>query len=198
MADKKKIIKVEDIKKEAEKQGCPVEQIIFYVSGFLSGPMCGKCFPCSMGSYEAKIILERIKNGYGSENDISKLKRIADDMLIASMCKRGKDTAKFMLEWIKADALKRHIHGVCPDKQCKAFIKYLIIPEKCTLCGLCKKACKYNAIHGETPAPFQTGYPPFEIRQAMCVKCGDCVSVCPEGAIIIVDIKEAELSAVEK
>jgi len=189
-------IKIEDIKKDADKKGCLLQRCIFYTSEFLDGPMCGRCFPCSMGSYEARIILKTIEKGHGTEEDLAKLKRIAEDMLVASMCKRGKDTARFMLEWIDTDAFRAHIDGYCPEKQCRAFIKFIILPERCTMCGRCKAACKYNAIHGETPQPFKSGYLPFEIRQSKCVRCGECVGACPEGAILKVDIREAEVSAI--
>ncbi|NIN07007.1 MAG: 4Fe-4S dicluster domain-containing protein, partial [Armatimonadetes bacterium] len=64
--------------------------------------------------------------------------------------------------------------------------------EKCILCGLCKEACKYDAILGEKAEPYLSGYLPFEIRQRRCVKCGDCIKVCPVDAIEIIDIKTAE------
>ena len=86
----KKIIKVEDIRADAGSRDCPVDQALYYVTEFLSGPMCGKCFPCSMGSYEAKIILKNITEGTGTEEQLSNLKRIASDMLDGSMCKKGK------------------------------------------------------------------------------------------------------------
>jgi Fe-S-cluster-containing hydrogenase component 2 len=58
------------------------------------------------------------------------------------------------------------------------------------------EACRYGAIHGEKRKPFASGYPPFEIRQKRCVKCGDCLPACPYGAIEIVEKKvEAPVGA---
>lgn len=182
--DEKKELKVEDIKQAAEGKGCPVQKALYYVTEFLSGPMCGKCFPCSMGSYEAKVRLERITEGNGSEGDLLALKRIAADMAEASMCKKGKDTAKFILEWIDTPVFDEHVQGNCPEGQCIAFIEYRIIPEACSLCGACKEVCKYHAILGEKKKPYKGGCLPFEIRQKRCAKCGECVGVCPEKAII--------------
>jgi NAD-dependent dihydropyrimidine dehydrogenase PreA subunit len=190
----KRIIKVEDIRNEAESAVCAVEKALHYISAFLDGPMCGRCFPCSMGSYEARLILNRIKDASGVEEDIFKLKRIALDMLDGSMCKKGKDTARYLIEWLDSDVIQRHIEGVCPERVCRAFIEYRIIPDKCTLCGICKEVCKYHAIHGEKVRPFSSGYQPFEIRQKKCVKCGDCIGVCPENAIILLDINEPAVS----
>ena len=186
-------LKVEDIKADVEGSfKCPVRKSLHYVSGFLSGPMCGKCFPCSMGTYEARIRLQRIVDGDGAEADLAALKRIATQMVEASMCKKGKDTARFMLDWMGTDVFLEHINGRCPDAECPAFMMYHIIPEKCTMCDLCREACKHNAILGEKRKPFQSNYQPFEIRQKRCDKCGECINVCPEGAIIITGTKQVE------
>lgn len=192
-----KELKVEDIKKSAEAIGCPVQRSLYYVEEFLSGPMCGRCFPCALGTYEAKIRLQKIIDGIGTESDILAIKRIAEDMLEGSLCMKGKNTAKFILEWMATDVFNEHVGGRCPSHECKAFIEYRIIPEKCIMCGLCKEACRYNAIIGEKKKPFLSGYLPFEIRQKRCVKCGDCLPVCPTEAIVIVDVKEKVVQAVQ-
>ncbi|RJQ16276.1 MAG: 4Fe-4S dicluster domain-containing protein [Nitrospiraceae bacterium] len=187
-----KELKTEDIKKSAEEKSCAVEKALSYVTGFLSGPMCGRCFPCALGTYEMKARLQNIADGRGRDEDLAAIGRIAGNMLEASMCKKGKDTAKFVLEWIGSDVFKKHIEGVCPDKTCVAMIEYRIVPGKCNMCGLCKDACIYGAIHGEKKKPYLSGYLPYEIRQKKCQKCGDCIKVCPTGAIILVDAKERE------
>lgn len=185
--DEKKELKVEDIKTAAEGKKCPVQKALFYVNGFLSGPMCGKCFPCSMGSYEARVRLQALVDGDGTEADLVALGRIAAEMAEASMCKKGKDTAKFILDWMGTDVYRDHLQGKCPARECLALIEYRIVTDKCTMCGLCKDACKYGAILGEKRKPYLSGYMPYEVRQRRCVKCGECVKVCPENAIIIVD-----------
>lgn len=184
--------KLEDIKKEAEEKKCHVQKALYYIDEFLSGPMCGKCLPCSLGSYEARVRLDNIVQGKGTEVDLYALKRIANEMLEGSICKKGKDTAKFILDWMSTDIYREHIEGKCPDMECLALIEYRIIPERCIMCGDCQEVCKYNAIMGEKKVTYLSGYLPFEIRQKRCVKCGDCIKVCPTNAIIIVDVKEKE------
>lgn len=188
--------KVEEIKKEAEVRKCPVSKALYFIEEFLVGPMCGKCFPCEMGVYEARIRLKDITEGKGSEEDIFAIKRIASDMLYSSRCKRGKDTASYILEWLETDVFNEHIIGRCPDRECSALQEYKIIPEDCVMCGLCQEACRYNAILGEKKKGYKSGYLPFEIRQKRCVKCGDCVPVCPTAAIVIADVKEEKVQTV--
>lgn len=188
MSDHKEL-KVEDIKKEAENKRCPVQKALFYIEKFLSDPMCGKCFPCSIGTYEAKIRLQNIISAKGTEGDIFTLKRIASEMIESSRCKKGKDTAKFILEWMDTGAFHEHVEGICFARECLIFIEYRIIPEKCVMCGECQIACRFNAIIGEKKKPYLSGYLPFEIKQKRCTKCGECVTVCPSGAIELVDIK---------
>jgi formate hydrogenlyase subunit 6/NADH:ubiquinone oxidoreductase subunit I len=184
-----KELKVEDIKKEAEEKRCPIQRALYYVEKFLSDPMCGKCFPCSFGTYETEIRLKDIISAKGKEADIFVLRRIASMMIVSSRCKKGKDTAKFVLEWLGTNAFNEHIEGRCPERECLTYIEYRIIPEKCIMCGECRVVCKANAIVGEKKKPYLSGYLPFEIRQKRCTKCGECVKVCPTNAIEIVDIK---------
>lgn len=191
-SEQMKELKVEDIKAAAVQKGCPVQQALYFVTEFLAGPMCGRCFPCAMGSYEARIRLQNLVEGKGSETDVFALRRIAEEMAEASFCKKGKDTAKFILEWMATDVFREHAAGVCPDLKCAALIEYRIIPEKCTVCGDCKDVCRFQAIHGEKAKPFSSGYHPFEIRQKKCTRCGECLPVCPTGAIILRGVREKE------
>jgi len=189
---KEKEIKVDDIRKEAEAQKkCPVEKALFYTQEFLAGPMCGRCFPCSFGTYETQIRLKKIIEGNASDQDLATVKKIAEQMAVGSLCKKGKDTAKFILEWIDAGAFGEHvIEGRCPDQECPGYFEYRIVPEKCIMCGDCLDVCKFNAIFGEKKKPYLSGYLPFEIRQKRCTKCGECVpNVCPTNAIVIVEVK---------
>lgn len=184
--------KVKDIKKEADEIKCPVRSSMYFIEEFLAGPMCGKCFPCEMGAYEMKLRLQNIIDGKGSEPDVLAIGRISSEMLDISRCKRGKDTAKFAIEWMDTEAFRGHIEGRCQDGECEALLEYRIIPEKCTMCGLCQEACKPDAIVGEKRVSYRSGYLPFEIRQLRCTKCGDCVKACPEDAIEVLDVKEKE------
>ena len=189
--------KLEDIKKEAEERACPVQRTLYFIEEFIAGPMCSKCYPCSLGTGEAKIRLRRIGGSRESAaaEDIHALKRIALGMLDGSFCKKGKDTGRFLIETLNAmeDEFKEHLSGVCPKKECTALVEYVIDPERCSLCGKCSEVCKPGAIIGEKKRPYLSGYLPFEIRQRRCTKCGECVKVCPSGAIDVIKKREEEL-----
>ncbi len=192
-----KQIKMEDVQAKADEKKCPVQKSLVFIEEFLAGPMCGRCFPCSIGSYEARIRIKRLVNGTASDEDIETVKRISFHMQVASMCKKGKDTAKYILENIDSNEFSDHISGVCSSNECIEHIKYVILPENCTMCGICLDACKDNAIIGEKKKTYLSGYLPFEIVQKRCTKCGKCIKVCKYGAIKLVSAKEmAEVEAV--
>ncbi len=181
--------KLKDIRKEAEEKSCPVQQMQYFIDEFLAKPMCGKCYPCALGTGEAQIRVDRLTRSDADvdEQDLDLLRRIGDNMVQGSLCKRGKDTGEFILEVLEKsrDEFLEHVQRACPKRECKSLIRYAIVPELCTMCGDCKMTCRYNAILGETRKPYFTGYQPFEIRLKRCTGCGECVDVCPEGAIVV-------------
>jgi ferredoxin len=193
--------KLEDIKKDAEERACPVQRTLYFIEEFIAGPMCSKCYPCSLGTGEAKIRLRKISgsSGKAGDADIRVLKRIGLGMLDGSFCKKGKDTGKFIVETLNAteDEFHEHLSGVCPKKECAALVEYVIDPERCSMCGKCSEVCKPGAIIGEKKRPYLSGYLPFEIRQRRCIKCGECVKVCPSGAIEVIKKREEELAGKE-
>jgi len=189
--------KLEDIRKEAEEKACLVQRALYYVEEFLAGPMCGRCYPCSLGTYEARIRLIRISQHLENVNDsdIKALKRIGSKMMEGSFCKKGKDTGKFIIETLTSseEEINQHLSGICPKKECINLIEYVINPQLCIMCGKCLEVCKYDAIIGEKREPYLSEYLPFEIRQKRCTRCGECVKVCPAEAIEIITTKKEEL-----
>jgi NADH:ubiquinone oxidoreductase subunit F (NADH-binding) len=81
--DKGKERKVEDIRRDAEEKACSVQKVLYFIKEFIAGPMCGKCYPCSLGTGEADIRLMRII-GYSSNadgSDIDAVRRIGMAMM---------------------------------------------------------------------------------------------------------------------
>jgi NAD-dependent dihydropyrimidine dehydrogenase PreA subunit len=190
--EKKKEIKMDDVRARADENKCPVQKSMVFVNEFLSGPMCGRCFPCAFGSYEARVRLKKLIEGTATEDDVTALRRIAANMVEASMCKKGKDTARYIIENIETGEYAEHLTKICSMKECRHHLQYIIVPEKCSICGLCQDVCKDNAIVGEKKKSYRSGYLPFEIAQKRCTKCGECIKVCPTGAILLVDAKDRE------
>ena len=180
---------MKDVLAAVQNIKCVIQKSQKFVEEFLSEPMCGKCHPCSLGSYEALVRLKRISAGIGKEEDVAAIQMIAGQMLEGSRCIKGKDTAKFLMDALKTESFREHLSGHCEERECPSYITYKVIPNKCVLCGLCKDACKYNAIQGEKRVSYRSGYLPFEIRQKRCVKCGDCLAACPYGAIEAIEEK---------
>jgi ferredoxin len=188
---------LEDIRKEADEKACAVQKILHFIGQFLAGPMCGKCFPCAFGTYEAKIRAGRIgtHSAQVNETDIEALRRIGSLMKEGSRCKKGKDTGHYVTAILTnaEEEIRKHLSGTCPQKECFALVEYRVNPGLCTMCGKCADVCKDNAILGEKRTHFQSGYLPFEIRQKRCTKCGECLKVCPENAIEILSLEIEEL-----
>jgi len=172
-----------DIIHETENMSCPVQKAAHYIDAFLKELMCGKCFPCALGTHEAAIILRDIISGNAANPDIDALRRITDAMLMASRCKKGRDSAHIMTELLNDPAFIEHVRGRCPARECTSCIEYRIDPDKCIMCGDCQTVCSYHAIVGEKKVPYLSGYLPFEIASKRCTRCGECLKVCPNDAI---------------
>ncbi|RLG46672.1 MAG: hypothetical protein DRO06_04050 [Thermoproteota archaeon] len=57
----------------------------------------------------------------------------------------------------------------------------VVDPEKCTACGICERACRYNAIRVEEVDGRRTAV----VDQYACYGCGVCVSICPVRAVTL-------------
>jgi ferredoxin len=55
------------------------------------------------------------------------------------------------------------------------------------MCDKCREVCKDNAIEGQKLQPYKGGFTPFRIRQQRCTHCGECIKVCPEKAVVIIE-----------
>ena len=56
---------------------------------FFAAESCGKCTPCRVGTWRSMEILTRMATGEGTAGDISELKALSDNMLLASFCALG-------------------------------------------------------------------------------------------------------------
>lgn len=149
---------------------------------------------------ERNVVLERAKLAAGFKPtgkhrqdlvDIEEEKQIL--YVIKEACDRC-PTKKFQV----TDACRNCIAHKCQSACNFGAITYVdgrayIDPDKCKECGMCKKACPYDAV-AEDMRPCKKSCPTgalsynaedlsAEITESKCVNCGACMSACPFGAI---------------
>jgi len=162
----------------ADDRTCMVDVARFFME-FIQDESCGKCVPCRIGTKRMLEILDDICEGRGTLEDLKILKELAESIKDTALCGLGQTAPNPVLTTLKyfKDEYLAHIEDKrCPGKVCKALIQYRILPETCTGCGACLKACPTQAISGEKKQV-------HVIDQAKCIKCGMCYSTCRFDAI---------------
>lgn len=157
---------------------CMVNLAKFYLE-FTVKESCGKCTPCRIGTKRMLEILERLCSGEGTEYDIYKLEKLAENIKKASVCGLGQSAPNPVISTLKyfREEFKQHaIEKECKTHECKALSKITIDQELCKGCGLCQRNCPVEAIEGEAREK-------RTINQDKCIKCGTCIATCPFKAI---------------
>jgi len=161
-----------------DEDTCMVDVAKFFLE-FTQRESCGKCVPCREGTKQMLLMLQKICNGEGTMDDLSKLEELAHMVKETSLCGLGQTAPNPVITTIRyfRDEYVAHIKDKrCPAKICPALIKYVVDPEKCRKCGLCARNCPVKCISGDRQTPYL-------INQEKCIKCGTCMQVCPFGAI---------------
>ncbi len=157
---------------------CMVDIARFFLD-FTQKESCGKCTFCRIGSKRMLEILTRITGGHGKEGDIELLEELAEQIRDGSLCGLGQTAPNPVLTTIKyfRDEYEAHIRDKkCPALCCKQLLTYTVIPELCTGCVVCKRACPVDAIDGDKKVV-------HFIHQDICTKCGTCFTKCKFDAI---------------
>ena len=157
---------------------CMVSMAKFFLD-FTAKESCGKCVPCRIGTKRMLEILSRICDGKGKEGDIELLEELCLAIKDGALCGLGQTAPNPVLTTIRyfRNEYEAHINDKkCPAKECANLITYEIEADKCKGCTLCAKKCPASAISGELKNP-------HVINQEMCIKCGQCVTLCKFGAI---------------
>lgn len=163
-----------------DENTCMVD-IARYFFDFLVSESCGKCVPCREGVYQIYEILHDICHGKGKKGDIELLESMGKAIADGSLCALGGSAPNPVLSTLRyfRDEYEAHINKKkCPAHVCRALIKYEILEEKCTGCGVCAKKCPVECISGERKKVHL-------IDQKKCIKCGTCKEVCKFDAIIV-------------
>ncbi len=161
-----------------DENTCMVEVARYFLS-FTQEESCGKCVPCRIGTKRMLETLTAICEGRGKEEDIQLLERMAYAIKDSALCALGQTAPNPVLTTLKYFRHEYEAHikeNRCPAGVCKELIQYTIIPDNCTGCHACFKACPSDAISGETKEV-------HVIDQDACIKCGMCISTCRFDAI---------------
>ncbi|EHI97346.1 Ferredoxin hydrogenase [Clostridium sp. DL-VIII] len=149
---------------------------------------------------ERDVVLERAKLAAGYKpngKNGQELINVEDEKQILYVIEEACDrcpTKKFQV----TDACRNCVAHKCQSACNFGAITYVdgkayIDPDKCKECGMCKKACPYDAV-AEDMRPCKKSCPTgalsynaedlrAEITESKCVNCGACMSACPFGAI---------------
>ncbi len=170
-----------------DETDCMVDVAKFFLS-FTQQESCGKCPPCRIGTYQMLQILERITSGEGRSEDLHRLEHMGRWIKEGSLCGLGKTAPNPVLSTLKyfREEYESHIaEKYCEAHVCKGLGSYVIDQGQCILCGLCKKACSFDAVI-ETRNR-------FHIDRDYCTKCRACYDACPVGAVRIMKPRHVRL-----
>ena len=161
-----------------DEDDCMVSVAKFYLD-FTVEESCGKCAPCRVGNKRLYETLDKICSGKGVEADLDYLRNLSHVIKDTALCGLGQTSPNPVLSTIEHfyDEYMAHVkERVCPAGQCKALKVYSIVPDKCTGCTACTRACPVDAISGEKRQP-------HVIDADKCIRCGACFDKCKFNAI---------------
>jgi NADH-quinone oxidoreductase subunit F len=161
-----------------DEDTCMVDVARYFID-FLKDESCGKCLPCREGLRTLLEILNRITEGKGKRGDIRLLEEISEGVAETSLCALGGSAPNPVLTTIRyfRDEYVAHIRDKrCPAGVCKPLLRFAVVPESCTGCHACFKACPASCITGKAKEI-------HVIDETKCIKCGACYDVCRFEAI---------------
>jgi len=123
--------------------------------------------------------LEAITEGKGTQEHIEFLKEMSPTIKETSLCGLGQTAPNPVLTTLKyfPEEYEEHItEKKCRAKVCESLLEFEVIPDKCTKCGLCFRACPTDALEWKKG---EVAY----INKDKCIKCKACFEACNFDAI---------------
>ena len=163
-----------------DEDDCMVAMAKFYLD-FTVEESCGKCTPCRVGNKRLNEILQKITNGNGTEEDLTRLRNLALVIKDTALCGLGQTSPNPVLSTMDnfPEEYLAHVKEKrCPAHQCRSLTQYFINPEKCRGCTLCARTCPVGAIKGDRKLP-------HVIDTQACIRCGTCLEKCKFGAVYV-------------
>ncbi len=161
-----------------DQDTCMID-IAKYFLNFTVAESCGKCVPCRVGLKRMLEVLEAITDGKGTQEHIEFLKEMSPTIKETSLCGLGQTAPNPILTTLKyfPEEYDEHINQKkCRAKVCEKLLEFTVIPDKCTKCGLCFKACPTDALEWKKG---EVAY----INKDKCIECKACYGACNFDAI---------------
>jgi NADH-quinone oxidoreductase subunit F len=158
-----------------DEDTCMVD-VARYFLDFTQKESCGKCTFCRIGTYHLLQILDRLTRGEGQDNDLELLETLSNDIINGSLCGLGRTAPNPVLTSLKyfKDEYEAHAKEQrCPALMCRPLTAFYFDLDLCARgCDACATCCPVDAV-------FTTSNRKKGVDQELCVKCGECLIVCP-------------------
>jgi len=175
-----------------DEDACMVD-VSRYFLDFTQKESCGKCTFCRIGTFQLLRILERLTQGEAQKDDLSRLRRLSEDIRDGSLCGLGRTAPNPVLTSMRyfTEDYEAHVSEQrCPGKMCRALTAFYIDLAKCARgCDVCEGCCPVDAV-------FTTPNRKKGIDQSLCVKCGECLVACPPEYNAVVKVSPPSLAPV--
>ena len=162
-----------------DENTCMVDMARFFMD-FIQEESCGKCTPCREGTKRLLQLLEKICDGKGEPEDIPKMEELCEVIRETALCGLGQTGPNPVLSTLRyfRDEYEAHIvEKRCPAKRCVNLLHFEVDPSKCTMCGMCFRACPADAITWKKKEV-------AVIDKEKCIKCLTCYDKCRFDAIM--------------
>ncbi len=175
-----------------DQDSCMVD-VARYFLDFTQKESCGKCTFCRIGTRHLLAMLDLITKGEGTEKDLELLETLGEDIKGGSLCGLGKTAPNPVLTSLNyfREEYEAHVKEKrCPAMKCRALTAFYIDLDKCARgCDVCVGCCPVEAI-------FTTTGRKKAVDQELCVKCGECMVVCPPEYDAVEKVSPPELAPI--